>query len=183
MKLLFLVITFCAQAFGVVNFPPILKQTLCLHADNDELYERLDSVIAHRTDYYVQKDKKIEQIKLGSAYVTDKKDKLQMYERLVNEYSPYIYDSAMVYTQKGINLARQANDSDCYKKFQIIKARLLVSRSFYIEAKEILDNIEVPPTDRRLNYLYNMCTMCALLQSETLDPRHRVRSALRPALP
>lgn len=61
MKLLFLVITFCAQAFGVVNFPPpVLKQTLCLHADNDELYERLDSVIAHRTDYYVQKDKKIE---------------------------------------------------------------------------------------------------------------------------
>ncbi len=163
MKLLFLVITFCAQAFGVVKFfpPPILKQTLCLHADNDELYERLDSVIAHRTDYYVLKDKKIEQIKLGSAYVTDKKDKLQMYERLVNEYSPYIYDSAMVYTQKGINLARQTNDSDCYKKFQIIKARLLVSRSFYIEAKEILDNIEVPPTDRRLNYLYN-CAQCAL---------------------
>lgn len=163
MKLLFLVITFCAQAFGVVNFfpPPVLKQTLCLHADNDELYERLDSVIAHRTDYYVQKDKKIEQIKLGSAYVTDKKDKLQMYERLVNEYSPYIYDSAMVYTQKGIYLARQTNDSDCYKKFQIIKARLLVSRSFYIEAKEILDNIEVPPTDRRLNYLYN-CAQCAL---------------------
>lgn len=162
MKLLFLVITFCAQAFGVVNFPPpILKQTLCLHADNDELYERLDSVIAHRTDYYVQKDKKIEQIKLGSAYVTDKKDKLQMYERLVKEYSPYIYDSAMVYTQKGIYLARQTNDSDCYKKFQIIKARLLVSRSFYIEAKEILDNIEVPPSDRRLNYLYN-CAQCAL---------------------
>lgn len=162
MKLLFLVITFCAQAFGVVNFPPpVLKQTLCLHADNDELYERLDSVIAHRTDYYVQKDKKIEQIKLGSAYVTDKKDKLQMYERLVNEYSPYIYDSAIVYTQKGIYLARQTNDSDCYKKFQIIKARLLVSRSFYIEAKEILDNIEVPPSDRRLNYLYN-CAQCAL---------------------
>lgn len=132
-----------------------------MHADNYELYERLDSVIAHRTDYYVQKDKKIEQIKLGSAYVTDKKAKLQMYERLVNEYSPYIYDSAMVYTQKGIYLARQTNDSDCYKKFQIIKARLLVSRSFYIEAKEILDNIEVPPTDRRLNYLYN-CAQCAL---------------------
>lgn len=132
-----------------------------MHADNDELYERLDSVIAHRTDYYVQKDKKIEQIKLGSAYVTDKEAKLQMYERLVNEYSPYIYDSAMVYTQKGIYLARQVNDSNCYKKFQIIKARLLVSRSFYIEAKEILDNIEVPPTDRRLNYLYN-CAQCAL---------------------
>lgn len=156
MKLLFLVITFCAQAFGVVNFPPpILKQTLCLHADNEELYERLDSVIAHRTDYYAQKEKNIEQIKLGSAYVTDNEGKLQMYERLVNEYSPYIYDSAMVYTQKGIDLARQTNDTDCCNKFEIIKARLLVFRGFYVEAKEILDNIEVPPTDRRLNYLYS----------------------------
>lgn len=142
MKLLLFLTAFCAQ-------------TLCLHADNDELYERLDSVIAHRKDYYAQKEKKIEQIKLGSAYVTDNEGKLQMYERLVNEYSPYIYDSAMVYTQKGIYLARQTNDSDCYKKFEIIKARLLVFRGFYVEAKEILDNIEVPPTDRRLNYLYS----------------------------
>lgn len=148
MKLLILVVTFCAQ-------------TLCLHAGNEELYERLDSVIAHRADYYAQKDKKIEQIKLGSAYVTDKEGKLQMYERLVNEYSPYIYDSAMVYTQRGIDLARQTNDSDCYKKFEIIKARLLVFRGFYVEAKEILDNMEVPPTDRRLNYLYS-CAQSAL---------------------
>lgn len=148
MKLLILVITFCAQ-------------TLCLHAGNDELYERLDSVIAHRADYYAQKDKEIEQIKLGSAYVTDKEGKLQMYEQLVNEYSLYIYDSAMVYMQKGIDLARQTNDSDCCKKFEIIKARLLVFRGFYVEAKEILDNIEVSPTDRRLNFLYN-CAQCAL---------------------
>lgn len=141
-----------------------------MHADNDELYERLDSVIAHRTDYYVQKDKKIEQIKLGSAYVTDKKAKLQMYERLVNEYSPYIYDSAMVYTQKGINLTRQANDSNCYKKFQIIKARLLIFRGFYIEAKEILDDMSVPPSDRQLNYLYN-CAQCALYFNLKLSGR------------
>lgn len=157
MKLLFLVITFCAQ-------------TLCLHADNEELYERLDSVIAHRADYYAQKDKKIEQIKLGSAYVTDKEAKLQMYERLVNEYSPYIYDSAMAYTQKGIYLARQTNDTDCYKKFEIIKARLLVFRGLYVEAKEILDNIEVPPTDRRLNYLYNS-TQSALYLDLRLSTR------------
>ena len=148
-----------------------------MHADNEELYERLDSVIAHRADYYAQKDKKIEQIKLGSAYVTDKEGKLQMYERLVNEYSPYIFDSAKVYTQKGIYLARQTNDSDCYKKFEIIKARLLVFRGFYVEAKEILDNIEVPPTDRRLNYLYS-CTQSALyfnLKLSTQDTEYGPR--------
>ena len=132
-----------------------------MHADNEELYERLDSVIDHRTDYDALKEQKIQNLKLGSAYVTDTEDKLQIYERLVNEYSPYIYDSAMVYTQKGIYLARQTNDSDCYKKFEIIKARLLVFRGFYIEAKEILDGMQVPPSDRHLNYLYN-CAQCDL---------------------
>lgn len=148
MKLLIFAIAFCLQ-------------TLSLHADNKELFKRLDSVIAHQADYDALKEQKIQNIKLGSAYVTDKEDKLQMYERLVNEYTPYIFDSALVYTQKGIDLAVHTNDTACCKKFQIIKARLLVSRNFYIEAKEILDNIEVPPTDRRLNYLYN-CAQCAL---------------------
>lgn len=148
MKLLIFAIAFCLQ-------------TLSLHADNKALYKRLDSVIAHRADYDALKEQKIQNIKLGSAYVTSKEDKLKMYERLVNEYTPYILDSAFVYTQKSIDLAVHTNDTASCKKFQIIKARLLIFRGFYIEAKEILDNIEVPPTDRRLNYLYN-CAQCAL---------------------
>lgn len=148
MKLLIFAIAFCLQ-------------TLSLHADNKALYKRLDSVIAHRADYDALKEQKIQSIKLGSAYVTSNEDKLKMYERLVNEYTPYIFDSAWVYTQKSIDLAVHTNDTACCKKFQIIKARLLIFRGFYIEAKEILDDMSVPPSDRRLNYLYN-CAQCAL---------------------
>lgn len=157
MKLLIFAIAFCLQ-------------TLSLHADNKALYKRLDSVIAHRADYDALKEQKIQNIKLGSAYVTSKEDKLKMYERLVNEYTPYILDSAFVYTQKSIDLAVHTNDTASCKKFQIIKARLLIFRGFYIEAKEILDNIEVPPTDRRLNYLYN-CAQCALYFNLKLSGR------------
>ena len=148
MKLLIFAFAFCLQ-------------TLSLHADNKELYKRLDSVIAHRADYDALKEQKIHNIKLGSAYVTSKEDKLRMYERLVNEYTPYIFDSAFVYTQKSIDLAVHTNDTAYFKKFQIIKARLLVFRGFYIEAKEILDDMSVPPSDRQLNYLYNS-VQCAL---------------------
>lgn len=148
MKLLIFAFAFCLQ-------------TLSLHADNKELYKRLDSVIAHRADYDALKEQKIHNIKLGSAYVTSKEDKLKVYERLVNEYTPYILDSALVYTQKSIDLAVHTNDTACCKKFQIIKARLLIFRGFYIEAKEILDDMSVPPSDRQLNYLYNSA-QCAL---------------------
>lgn len=157
MKLLIFAIAFCLQ-------------TLSLHADNKELFKRLDSVIAHQADYDALKEQKIQNIKLGSAYVTDKEDKLQMYERLVNEYTPYIFDSALVYTQKSIDLAVHTNDTACCKKFQIIKARLLVSRGFYIEAKEILDDMSVPPSDRQLNYLYNLA-QCALYFNLKLSSR------------
>lgn len=157
MKLLIFAIAFCLQ-------------TLSLHADNKALYKRLDSVIAHRADYDALKEQKIQNIKLGSAYVTSNEDKLKMYERLVNEYTPYILDSAFVYTQKSIDLAVHTNDTACCKKFQIIKARLLIFRGFYIEAKEILDDMSVPPSDRQLNYLYN-CAQCALYFNLKLSGR------------
>lgn len=157
MKLLIFAIAFCLQ-------------TLSLHADNKVLYKRLDSVIAHRADYDALKEQKIQNIKLGSAYVTSKEDKLKMYERLVNEYTPYILDSAFVYTQKSIDLAVHTNDTASCKKFQIIKARLLIFRGFYIEAKEILDDMSVPPSDRQLNYLYN-CAQCALYFNLKLSGR------------
>lgn len=157
MKLLIFAIAFCLQ-------------TLSLHADNKALYKRLDSVIAHRADYDALKEQKIQNIKLGSAYVTSKEDKLKMYERLVNEYTPYILNSAFVYTQKSIDLAVHTNDTASCKKFQIIKARLLIFRGFYIEAKEILDDMSVPPSDRQLNYLYN-CAQCALYFNLKLSGR------------
>ena len=67
----------------------------------------------------------------------------------------------MVYVQKAINLAKQTNSSEYYTQYQILKARQLVYRGFYIEAKEILEKLEIPPTNRHINYLYN-CSLSAL---------------------
>lgn len=133
--------------------------TICLSslnakAQNSKLYERLDSVIANRAEYEANKEKRLHDIKIGINYVSNATDKLRIYERLVNEYIPYQYDSAMVYVQKAINLTKQIDSSEYYTQFQIIKARQLVSRGFYIEAKEILEKLEIPPTNRHINYLY-----------------------------
>ena len=52
----------------------ILTITICLwiinaRADNNKLYERLDSVIAHSADYDVIKEKRLKDIKLGAKFV------------------------------------------------------------------------------------------------------------------
>ena len=124
------------------------------HADNNKLYERLDSVIAHSADYDVIKEKRLKDIKLGAKFVTDATDKLRIYEQLANEYSPYVYDSAMVYVQRGISLAEKTGNSEYYNRFQITKASLLIERGFYIEAKEYLDKIEIPQSDPKQSYMY-----------------------------
>ena len=148
MRLLIIFITICFSAFRA-------------QADNKTLYQQLDSVIAHRADYYVLKDKELKDIKLSTAYITDGEEKLRLYEKLVYGYTPFIYDSAMVYVQKGTHLARKTNNQVYYNKFQMLKARLYVLRGFYIEAKECLEKLNIPPSDTNQNYLYN-CAQCAL---------------------
>ena len=123
-------------------------------ADNNKLYERLDSVIAHSADYDVIKEKRLKDIKLGAKFVIAATDKLRIYEQLANEYSPYVYDSAMVYVQRGISLAKQTGNSDYCNRFLITKASLLIERGFYIEAKESLDKIEIPESDPKQNFLF-----------------------------
>ena len=148
MRLLIIFITICFSAFRA-------------QADNKTLYQQLDSVIAHRADYYVLKDKELKDIKLSAAYITDGEEKLRLYEKLVHGYTPFIYDSAMVYVQKGTHLAQQTKHSDYYNRFQMLKARLYVLRGFYIEAKQCLEQLNIPPSDTNQNYLYN-CAQCAL---------------------
>lgn len=148
MRLLFILISICFSAFRA-------------QADNKSLYQQLDSVIAHRAEYYALKDKELQDMKLGATYITDAEEKLRLYEKLVHGYTPFIYDSAMVYVQKGTHLARQTNNQVYYNTFQMLKARLYVLRGFYLEAKECLEQLNIPPSDTNQNYLYN-CAQCAL---------------------
>ena len=127
---------------------------ICAHAHNNNLYKRLDSVIANSAVYDSIKAKRLKDIQLGAKYVTNPADKLRIYEKLVNEYSPYVYDSAMVYVQRGINLAKQTGNSDYCNRFLITKASLLIERGFYIEAKESLDKIEISQSDPKQNFLF-----------------------------
>ena len=133
---------------------PISLSLINARADNNKLYERLDSVIAHSADYDVIKEKRLKDIKLGAKFVTAATDKLRIYEQLANEYSLYVYDSAMVYIQRGISLAEKTGNSDYCNRFLITKARLLIERGFYIEAKESLDKIEISQSEQKQNFLF-----------------------------
>ena len=134
---------------------------ICAHAHSNNLYKRLDSVIANSTVYDSIKEKRLKDIQLGAKYVTNPVDKLRIYEQLAREYSSYVCDSAMVYVQRGISLAKQTGNSDYCNRFLIAKASLLIERGFYIEAKKSLDKIEISQSDPKQNFLFN-CAQSSL---------------------
>ena len=134
---------------------------ICAHANNNNLYKRLDSVIANSAVYDSIKEKRLKDIQLGASFVTNPSDKLRIYERLAKDYSPYVYDSAMVYVQRGISLAEKTGNSDYCNRFLIAKASLLIERGFYVEAKESLDKIEISQSDPNQNFLFN-CAQSSL---------------------
>ena len=132
----------------------LMIQPIYVKGDNNQLYKQLDAALAQRAHYVELKEKNLNEIKQGAKYVTSNEDKLKLYEQLANEYKAYEYDSAMTYVNKGLILAQKSNNILFNKRFQLSQTRLLITRGFYAEAKEILQKIEPKEEPRDYQFLY-----------------------------
>ena len=132
----------------------LMIQPIYVKGDNNQLYKQLDAALAQRAHYVELKEKSLNEIKQGAKYVTSNEDKLKLYEQLANDYKAYEYDSAMTYVNKGLILAQKSNNIFFNKRFQLSQTRLLITRGFYAEAKEILQKIEPKEEPRDYQFLY-----------------------------
>ena len=132
----------------------LMIQPIYVKGDNNQLYKQLDAALAQRAHYIELKEKSLNDIKQGAKYVTSNEDKLKLYEQLANDYKAYEYDSAMAYVNKGLILAQKSNNIFFNKRFQLSQTRLLITRGFYAEAKEILQKIEPQEDPRDYQFLY-----------------------------
>ena len=132
----------------------LMIQPIYVKGDNNQLYKQLDAALAQRAHYVELKEKSLNEIKQGAKYVTSNEDKLKLYEQLANEYKAYEYDSAMTYVNKGLILAQKNNNILFNKRFQLSQTRLLITRGFYAEAKEILQKIEPLEDSHDYQFLY-----------------------------
>ena len=138
----------------VIIITLLMLQPIYVKGDNTQLYEQLDAALAQRAYYVELKEKSLNDIKQGAKYVTSNEDKLKLYEQLANEYKAYEYDSAMTYVNKGLILAQKNNNILFNKRFQLSQTRLLITRGFYAEAKEILQKIEPQEDSHDYQFLY-----------------------------
>ena len=138
----------------IVIIITLMIQPIYIKGDNNQLYKQLDAALAQRAHYVELKEKSLNEIKQGAKYVTSNEDKLKLYEQLANEYNAYEYDSAMSYVNKGLILAHKSNNILYYKIFQLSQTRLLITRGFYAEAKEILQKIAPQEDPHNYQFLY-----------------------------
>lgn len=138
----------------IVIIITLMIQPIYVKGDNTQLYEQLDAALAQRAHYVELKEKSLNDIKQGAKYVTSNEDKLKLYEQLANDYKAYEYDSAMTYVNKGLLLAQKSYNILFNKRFQLSQTRLLITRGFYAEAKEILQKIEPKEEPRDYQFLY-----------------------------
>ena len=129
-------------------------QPIYVKGDNNQLYKQLDAALAQRAHYIELKEKSLNDIKQGAKYVTSNEDKLKLYEQLANDYKAYEYDSAMTYVNKGLLLAQKSNNILFNKRFRLSQTRLLITRGFYAEAKEILQKIAPQEDSHNYQFLY-----------------------------
>lgn len=130
--------------------------SISTHADNEALYERLDSVVANRDAYTKKKEVYIAKQIKAIPLTKDINMRLQLYDNIYNEYHYLRFDSAMAYVRKGLEIAEAAHNNYYTQLFILHKAALFSSAGLYGEAYNLLDKLDDQPILPTLAYEYNL---------------------------
>ena len=111
-------------------------------ANNAALLQKLDRVIEESETIVAEKNKKIATLKQMAAKENDTALLLEIYRELSEEYYVFKFDSAKVYVEKGLALAKKVQNSRYIVTNTIMKAKLLSIGGLYSEAINTLNTIE-----------------------------------------
>ena len=127
--------------------------------DEDELLHRLDQYIARRDEFSSKKEKKLIRMKKKLNLTSSKRERLSLYNQIYREYYTYRYDSAMVYANRGLQLAEQLHDDYYINLNKINRAAVLSTGGFYSQAEDLL--LSLKPEDispKLMQYFYYTLT-------------------------
>lgn len=138
--------------FLLLTFLPTL-----LSADNEVLLKRLDSLIRQTPLLEKNKQENISKIKNRIRFTRETDQLLNIYKQLYAEYYVYQFDSATVYVNKGLELAKKKKRENFLQDFRIMKFELLSIGGFYEEAERLTHELDtLKMTDDQLFVYHNL---------------------------
>lgn len=123
-------------------------------ADIKKLYAQLDQAITLAPQYGKQKEERLAQIKQKVQQTHNKKQLLDLYHQLYEEYKSYQSDSAIIYLQKSIHLAQENKMTAEVNNFRSLLALQYSTTGAFSEALSVLKTIEHSALDAigKVNY-------------------------------
>ena len=104
---------------------------LSCHANYESWLIRLDSVIAQRATFDMQKEAITNQLKADLQSAAANRHKLVLLEKIFNEYYSYSFNNAIDYAEQGLQLAYVLKDTTYQNLFGIYKAKTLLRGGLY----------------------------------------------------
>lgn len=152
-------------------------------ANNAALLQKLDSVIEASETIVAEKNKKIAMLKQMAAKENNTAMLLERYRELSEEYYVFKFDSAKVYVEKGLALAKKVQNSRYIVTNTIMKAKLLSIGGLYSEAINTLNTIEQDSLgEQNMTFDYNIAYSTIYsywadyCNDDTYSPIYRERS-------
>lgn len=152
-------------------------------ANNAALLQKLDSVIEASETIVAEKNKKIATLKQMAAKENNTALLLERYRELSEEYYVFKFDSAKVYVEKGLALAKKVQNIRYIVTNTIMKAKLLSIGGLYSEAINTLNTIEQDSLgEQNMTFDYNIAYSTIYsywadyCNDDTYSPIYRERS-------
>ncbi|WP_298338900.1 DUF6377 domain-containing protein [uncultured Algibacter sp.] len=122
----------------------------------DSLLVELERTMNKRIVFDSAKKLRIENLKklLKESNSTSLQNNYFLISEIIKEYEKYSFDKALIFIEKGLNIANTLNDDNLKKESQLKLAKLLVTSGRYKEAIDVLHEIERPELPEKLLDLY-----------------------------
>ena len=143
----------------ILLFPGLFATSIYARqsAEIDSLLTCLDSAIGKRAYYEQKKETKIDSLKHALNTFNRPEDIYATNNRIISEYRSFIYDSAMVYTNRNIKFAKDNNNRIWTTEMKISLANTYLTGGFYKEAVDTIRSIPRKTLNGDLLKRYYQC--------------------------
>jgi len=126
-----------------ITLQPFSWSTVDKYSD-DKIFKEIDEVVANRIYYQEQNQKQIDLLKLKMNQANNATTRYSYCNSLVEIYTYFSLDSALLYSEKEIALAKALNSDSLILSAQLNKASILGFSGQCNEALNLLETVDMP---------------------------------------